>query len=222
MRKYICIFCDERKHTDTAEIVSGKIGICRGCSLKLARTAYSLPYKGTKSISYIMSPFEYTGALRNAILNFKFYNSRAYAPLFADMMTDYLDSYTIWDKFDYIIPVPLHASRLKKRGYNQSELISAHISQYLGIPHKTDGISRIRHTKHQSKLQKSDRVRNVQNAFTCTEDFTDKRILLFDDICTTGSTLEACASSLKAAGAEYICALTLAIYIEQKLPIITY
>lgn len=222
MGKYICIFCDERKSDDTAEIINEKIGICRDCSKKLSRTPYALPYKGTKNISYIMSPFEYTGAMRNAILDFKFRNCRSYAPLFADMMTDYLDTYEIWDDFDYIIPVPLHQKRLKERGYNQSELISAHVSKYLGIPHKTDCISRIRHTKHQSKLNKIDRVANVKDAFACAEDLTDKRILLFDDICTTGNTLEACALALKNGGAEYICALTLAIYVEQKIPIITY
>lgn len=222
MGKYICIFCDERKSADTAEIINGKIGICRDCSKKLPRTAYALPYKGTSSISYIMSPFEYTGAFKNAILDFKFHNCYSYAPLLADMMTDYLDTYEVWDEFDCIIPVPLHKNRLKERGYNQSELISAHVSKYLGIPHKTDGISRIRSTKQQSKLNKLDRVANVKNAFACTEDFTGRRILLFDDICTTGNTLEACASALKSGGAEYICALTPAIYVAQKLPIITY
>lgn len=222
MEKYICIFCDERKPIETAEIICGKIGICHNCCGKLSRTPYSLPYKGTKNISYIMSPFEYRGGIRDTIIDFKFHGHSAYAPLFAAMMKDYLDSYDVWNTFDGIIPVPLHKNRLKERGYNQSELISEHISKQLGLTHITNGISRIRSTKRQSTLEKPDRIKNVQNAFTCTTDFTGKKILLFDDICTTGSTLEACASALTDAGAEYICALTFAIYTEQKLPIITY
>lgn len=222
MNNYICIFCNERKPAETAETISGKIGLCRNCSAKLSRTSYSLPYHGTEHISYIMSPFEYTGIIKSPIIDFKFHNCRAYAPLFAAMMTDYLDSYNIWNDFDCIIPVPLHKNRLKERGYNQSELIASHISNYLGLPLMTDAVIRKRATKRQSMLRKAERVNNVKNAFECTRNLSGERILLFDDICTTGSTLEACASALIAANVKYICALTLAIYVEQKLSIITY
>lgn len=222
MDKYICVFCNERKPTETAETISGDIGICRDCSAKLSRTSYSLPYPGTKNISYIMSPFEYTSIIKSPIIDFKFHNCRAYAPLFAAMMTDYLDSYNVWNDFDCIIPIPLHRSRLKERGYNQSELIAVHISDYLGLPLMTDAVIRKRATKRQSMLKGTARVENVRGAFKCTEKITSKRILLFDDICTTASTLESCAAAFKCSGAEYICALTLAIHVSQKIPIITY
>lgn len=222
MSKYVCVFCDERKSDDTAHIINDKNGICLNCSEELSHTPPSLPYSGTKNISYIMSPFEYNGKLRKTIVDFKFNNCRSYAALFADMMCPYLDSYNMWDTFDYIIPVPLHSIRLKNRGYNQSELISRYLSEYLHIPHKTDGFIRTRATKRQSTLNGLARTENVRGAFKCTENFTGKRILLFDDICTTANTLESCAVTLKNSGAEYICALTLAIHVSQKIPILTY
>lgn len=222
MSKYICVFCNERKHAETAYKLCGNIGICRVCHDGLDKTAPSLPYPGTKDISYIMSPFEYTKNIRQAILDFKFHNCRSYAPLFAVLMEEYLNSYNVWDRFDYIIPVPLHKKRMKERGYNQAELIARHISEYLAIPMCTDILERTRATKRQSSMQKFDRALNVQDAFACNKNITDKSILLFDDICTTGSTLQSCASALTSAGAQYVCALTLAIHVVQKLPIITY
>lgn len=222
MEKYICVFCDERKRIDTAYKISGKIGICKDCYKSLDKTAPAQPYFGTKNISYVMSPFEYTGSMRKTILNLKFDNCYSYAPLLAMMMTEYLSSYSIWDEFDYIIPVPLHKSRLYERGYNQSELVAEHVSKYLGIPIRTDILERIRATKRQSTLHKTDRVKNVQNAFECKFNISGKRILLFDDICTTRSTLQACAAALAKSNPYDIRALTLSIQISDILPIITY
>ena len=220
--KYICIFCDERKSAETSHIASGNIGICRECYDKLGKTALSIPYPGTRDISYIMSPFEYTGSMRQAILDFKFKGNIAYAPLFAGMSEEYLNSYPIWDSFDYIIPVPLHISRLKERGYNQSELIASHISDFIGVPMRTDILQRIRATQKQSGLKRHDRILNVRDAFKCDTDLHGKSVIIFDDICTTGSTLQSCAAELKKSGAGAVCALTLAIYASEKIPLITY
>ncbi len=222
MKKYVCVFCDDRKNVDSAYIINNGIGICRTCFEKLNKTSLSLPYKGEKDVSYIMSPFEYTSEIRNVILDFKFNNCRAYAPLMADMMKEYLDSYDIWDNFDCIIPVPLHKKRLRDRGYNQSELIAKYAAEYIGLKMRADILERVRATDKQSKLIRTERVLNVKNAFKCSEDISGMKILLFDDICTTGNTLAACASALKQAGAAKICALTFAIHAEQKLPFITY
>ncbi len=133
MSKYICVFCDERKESDTAHLINGKIGICRHCFKNLDKTAYASPYQGTEHIAFTMSPFEYTKSMRKVILDLKFSNCKAYAKLLADTMKDYLDSYDIWDTFDYIVPVPLHKKRLKERGYNQSELIAKEVAEYLKI-----------------------------------------------------------------------------------------
>jgi competence protein ComFC len=221
MSKYICVFCDERKESDTAHLINGKIGICRHCFENLDKTAYASPYQGTEHIAFTMSPFEYTKSMRKVILDLKFSNCKAYAKLLADMMKNYLDSYDIWDTFDYIVPVPLHKKRLKERGYNQSELIAKEVAEYLKIPMRTDLLIRTKATKKQSSLVRTERVTNVQSAFKCTEKCDGKKILLFD-IYTTGNTAQSCARELANNGAEQICALTLAIHVQIKLPIIAY
>ena len=69
MSKYICVFCDERKESDTAHLINGKIGICRHCFENLDKTAYASPYQGTEHIAFTMSPFEYTKSMRKVILD---------------------------------------------------------------------------------------------------------------------------------------------------------
>lgn len=221
-KNYVCILCGERKRKDTALMLDGAIGVCRDCEASLPRTAMSQPYRGTRSISYILAPFEYTGALKKAVIDFKFNNCWAYAAPLAYICRDYLDSYDIWEELDMIIPVPLHYGRIHERGYNQSELLCEHISEYLNIPMRTDLLARTRATKKQSTLGVLEKITNVKGAFECAADMKGKKILLFDDICTTGNTLQACADALEKAGAKNICAMTLAISASKELPIIAY
>lgn len=222
MDKYICVFCDERKTADTAAVTDGKIGICRECEKKLPKTSNSMPFPGTKNISYIMSPFEYKGNIREAIKQFKFHNMSAYAGLLAKLMHGYIDSYDMWNGFDCVIPVPLHEKRLRERGYNQAELICRCAAEYIKVPMHTDILIRSRETKKQSLLKPLERTDNVRGAFLCLRNLKGARVLLFDDICTTGCTLEACAEPLKESGAAKVCAMTLATAEKHNLPVITY
>lgn len=211
MKKYICIFCDERKDIETAFKTDRKIGICHDCRSKLLTSPFSTPYAGSGDVSYIISPFKYKGSLRDVLLKFKFENHWAYAKLISSLADDYLSSFDIWDSFDYIVPIPLHKQRIKERGYNQSELLCTHISEYTGVKMNTKLLTRIRNTKKQSMLSLIDRTLNIQNAFHCSSDLTGKNIIIFDDICTSGTTLCAGASALSKANASHICALTFAI-----------
>ncbi|MCH5209929.1 MAG: ComF family protein [Oscillospiraceae bacterium] len=225
MSKFICIFCDERKNASDAHIINNHIGICDNCYKKLNKTAPGRPFKGYRNISYVISPFEYTSRLRDTILKFKFDNQWAIASLFADMMQEHLDTYgDALGEFDYIVPVPLHKKRFLERGYNQSEMIAKYIADRNGIIMRTDILKRIRATEKQSKLKGINRALNVKDAFLCEENIDGKKIILFDDVCTTGGTLRSCADALADAGAEKICALTLAIAIhfEDKKPQIMY
>ena len=135
MSKYICVFCDERKESDTAHLINGKIGICRHCFENLDKTAYASPYQGTEHIAFTMSPFEYTKSMRKVILDLKFSNCKAYAKLLADMMKDYLDSYDIWDTFDYIVPVPQSCAReLANNGAEQICALTLAIHVQIKLP----------------------------------------------------------------------------------------
>ena len=110
---------------------------------------------------------------------------------------------------DLIVPVPLHRLKKAERGYNQSDYIAKGLSKELNIPFKSHLIKRIRHTETQTHLNLIERKENVKNAFKVTRknEIFGKRIIIVDDVVTTGSTISECALVLKEAGAEKIFAL---------------
>ncbi len=116
---------------------------------------------------------------------------------------------------DLLMPVPLHKEREQQRGYNQTALLARECAGQLGIPLREDILLRTRATATQAGLKAWERQQNVTGAFSCQPQFTTgallgRAILMIDDVCTTGSTLEACAAPLFAAGARSVCALVLA------------
>jgi ComF family protein len=125
-------------------------------------------------------------------------------------MAEYLKKHYL--SFDVIIPVPIHKRRLRERGYNQSSLLAQRLSRLTRIPIMEGVLIRIKHTPSQAKSDNIEQRRsNIRNAFKCVgHDMSGKRILLIDDVCTSGATLNSCAASLKAAGAASVWGLTLA------------
>lgn len=112
---------------------------------------------------------------------------------------------------DLILPVPLHRARLRERGYNQAEEIARGVATAWNVEIRSDVLKRSRHTASQTKLSATARRTNVAEAFTPGRtDLRGRRILLCDDVFTTGSTLNACASRLLDAGAESVSAAALA------------
>ena len=105
---------------------------------------------------------------------------------------------------DLILPLPLHPSRLQTRGFNQSTEVARAISRASGIPMNTHSLTRSRATPPQAALPLKERAQNVRGAFECSADLGSKRILLVDDVMTTGSTLRECARILKLHGATQI------------------
>ena len=115
-------------------------------------------------------------------------------------------------KYDIIIPVPIHKKRKAQRGYNQTQLIASKISKYLKIKLCDDVLIKSKNTIAQSKLNKNKRKQNIKGAFKIlnSEKIQGKNILLFDDIYTTGSTVNECSKILTRAGAKRIGVLTIA------------
>ena len=105
---------------------------------------------------------------------------------------------------DLILPLPLHPSRLQTRGFNQSTEIARAISRASGIPMNTHSLTRSRATPPQAALPLKERAKNVRGAFECSADLGGQRVLLVDDVMTTGSTLRECARILKLHGATQI------------------
>jgi ComF family protein len=114
--------------------------------------------------------------------------------------------------FDFIVPVPLHSSKMRKRGYNQSELLARHISASLSIPY-VDALKRTKKTLKQSEQSKEERRKNLKDAFavkSSPEKIINSSVLLVDDIYTTGSTVDECSKALVNYGAAKVYVITIA------------
>lgn len=159
---------------------------------------------GIRSASY----FE-NSPIRAAIHFLKYRNHKAVASVLATILADAYRSYQI--AADIIVPVPLHSSRLTERGYNQSELLAKAVSNILRLSVNTITLQRVRQTKSQMTLGITERHQNMTDAFACRNlDLSGQKVLLIDDVCTTGSTLNACANALKKSGVASVWGLTLA------------
>ena len=147
-----------------------------------------------------------------AIYRFKYHNKRRYGKVFASEMERHCGKeLKRWD-IDLIIPVPLHASRKRRRGFNQAEIFAEELSHLTGIPVRNDLLFRIRRTRPQKRLGENERRQNLQGAFAVKKTQSlPSNILLIDDIYTTGSTVERCAKMLRLAGAENVYFLTVSI-----------
>jgi len=148
----------------------------------------------------------YEGAMKEAITRFKFERKRALLnPLSWILITAYNG-----DGVDLITAVPLFSSRLKERGFNQSELLAERLADHLGVPSDFTLIERVRDTRPQFDLKRHERLSNVSGAFRFSgNDVRGKKILIVDDIMTTGATLSECSKALKEAGAAIVIPLVL-------------
>jgi ComF family protein len=132
------------------------------------------------------------------------------APPLARLLKDYLITNPL--SGEVLVPVPLHQKRLKERGYNQSQLLARELGKFITLPVVDDCLIRQRYTTSQARTPSvKERQSNVANAFICRDQrLQAKQVLLIDDVTTSGATLNACASALKAAGASSVWGLVLA------------
>ncbi len=112
---------------------------------------------------------------------------------------------------DLVVPVPLHISRLVERGFNQAALLARPVARELGTRLDVRGLERVRPTAKQAELDREARQRNVAGAFRACDDLDGLRVLLVDDVRTTGATERACSAALRGAGCREVRSLVLAI-----------
>lgn len=155
--------------------------------------------------------FLYEGAIRDLIHSFK-YNHRTHLRYPLALLTLEGVRDLVPHAPHLIVPVPLHRSRLRQRGFNQAVLLGRTISRQLSLPMRLDILVRSRSTEPQIELSAAERRVNVKGAFTVNRPdlVAGRRILLLDDVMTTGSTMDECAKELKNAGAEFVIAATIA------------
>ena len=161
-------------------------------------------------IDGIRSPFRFDEVIRKAIYELKYRNLKAIFPCLAELLADYLRSNPL--SGDALVCVPLHPRRLRERGYNQSSLLAGELSKRINLPVIEDCLIRVKQSQPQVRASDvEERRKNVADAFVCRDEkVSGKQIILLDDVCTSGATLESCAAALKSKGAVSVWGLTLA------------
>jgi ComF family protein len=152
------------------------------------------------------------GTTRELIHRFKYAKEQRLAVLLGDWLADaFTDSRFNSFPVDLVVPVPLHAARQREREYNQSELLARHVAKIRKIPF-SDVLRRSRFTNTQTQFDRRERMRNLRDAFKLRNNASvdQLRIVLVDDVLTTGSTLDECARVLIDAGAARVCAIAVA------------
>ena len=195
-----CTFCH-------GFVKNGKILICDHCRDNLPRTLNAGRQK-TTFVSACIAPFYYEKNVKESLHRFKFSYCTGYARAYAPYLADLIRA-EFGDSFDLLTWVPISRKRLKKRGYDQSKLLAQAVGKLLGVrPVRT--LCKVRDTAPQSLTGSAEKRReNVKDAYAVwkPENIIGKRILILDDIFTTGSTVSECARTLgKAGAAEILCA----------------
>lgn len=196
-----CVFCRR---------VLEKDGVCDKCKDTLP---YKIPQESKENIMFldgIWSCFRYKGDARNAIIRYKFAGLSKYAVDFSEFLEECINS-NLEGKYDIISWVPLSKKRKRSRGYDQAQLLAVEVCNRMGTePVRT--LKKCRDSAPQSRqADAAGRRANILGAYEISgTDVTGKRIILLDDVFTTGSTLSECARVLKTYGAEKVYAVTVA------------
>lgn len=151
------------------------------------------------------------GEVEQAVYAMKYQNRRIYGETFGKEMAEHFASYLWKRKISLIVPIPLHPRRMRKRGFNQAEIIAKILSENTGIRMDPMVLSRVKATSPQKELGNKGRKLNIRGAFKEQKSVKGENIVLIDDIYTTGSTLDEAAKVLKRAGAENVYFLTVSI-----------
>ena len=172
-------------------------GLCRWCQGK------------PPAFDSLRAPFLFEGTIREGVHRLKYRGLRAADEPLSQLLTDYFQKAPV--PADVVAPVPLHPGRLRRRGYNQSSLLARRFARNVGLEFREDLLLRVRDSVPQAQTRSAEERRsNVTGAFAAHGVPDGAKVLLIDDVATTGSTLSECAAALKSAGADSVRALVLA------------
>ena len=222
----VCQLCGEQK------AVPSEGYVCSACwaGVRFITEPFcercGLPYEGeitstfqcancsemTLHFSFARSAVAANGVVLDVIHRYKYLRALWFEPFLADLLIRQAKPALARENWDWIVPVPLHPLKKREREFNQAERLGARLSEATNIPMHTKFLQRIESTRTQTLLTRSERMANVRTAFRLktSDSLKGKRIVLIDDVLTTGATTSACAKILKKAGVADICVWTVA------------
>ena len=204
--------------------ICGKLGegyLCEKCGKILEKYVIShndyrnIDVNNIKSINSDIDRlhiFQYKELIRKLIIQYKFNNKSYLYKTFCEFIVKNKKAFDFIKSYDIIIPVPMHNKKKSLRGYNQSELIAKELAKKAEIEIFTDVLKKVKNNKVQSSLNKEDRKNNVKDVYKLInkEKIYNKKVLIFDDVYTTGATIEACKKEILKANVKQFGILTLA------------
>ena len=200
-----CYFCGKVHHEPICDSCKEKVEYileprCKKCGkpIRYREQEFCLDCsRKRKTFVTGRSLWVHKGAVPWSIYQFKYHNRRIYGSFYAEeLFRLYGKMIRDWG-IDVIVPVPLHPKRKRIRGYNQAEIIAKHLGELMNLPVETKWVKRVRYTKPQKVLNDIERRKNLQEAFAVQGDYEKyERVLIIDDIYTTGSTIETIAKLL--------------------------
>lgn len=199
-----CVFCGKL-------LRPGEREVCAGCAQGLPWLEGERAKRADDFCTLVVSPLRYDGVVRDSIRRYKFGGRRGYAGAYGKLVAGAVRTH-LAGKYDVISWVPLSDKRRRERGYDQAFLLAQSAAVNLNDA-AVETLRKLRDTEAQSGLEHDERRRaNVLGAYVCTDPelVAGKRILLIDDVITTGSTISECARTLRTAGADKVLCATLA------------
>lgn len=185
---------------------------CEKCGCNKADCVCKKRKKRTKEYKSVIAPYYYQDSIKKGVLNFKMKEMPKLAKSYGYEISKVVKEYYGIIDFDFVTFIPMRKSDIVDRGYNQSKLLAEVVSENCNIP-LVDALCKTRKTKKQKRQHGDERFVNMYNAFKIKDDVdvTDAKVLLIDDVKTTGATLSSAALTLKAYGAKEVYCATFAI-----------
>ncbi|MBR5637719.1 MAG: ComF family protein [Pseudobutyrivibrio sp.] len=220
-----CVACDK-----VLLKIEKEIGFCRECAgkIKLVGPVACMKCGGPllddrkefcnncaqapKAFTQGKAIYQYTGNMKNAMYRFKYGNRRCYGRTFAEHALHYYGGWIKSKNIEVIVPVPMYEKKEKKRGYNQATVLAKALSDMTGIPVADKIVRREKETEAMKQLNALKRKKNLLNAFSLQKNVVQfKKVLIVDDIYTTGTTMDEVAKVLKAGGVDEVFGISVCI-----------